>query len=59
MTTQKNTTPRTTPTKPVLTVKADGAVVCNCPSYRAAAAMFGEGFCSHVSQARMASAKGV
>jgi hypothetical protein len=51
----KNNTPAVKQqTKPVVTVKADGQVVCNCRSYRAAAAMYGAGYCSHVAQMRTA-----
>lgn len=59
MTQLQHTTPRTTSTaaKPVVTVKADGQFTCNCQSYRAALAMFGEGTCSHTTAAKLAQAK--
>jgi len=56
MTAVENTTPRTTRTivaaHHTVTIHPDASATCTCSSYRAALAMFGEGYCSHLQQAQ-------
>jgi hypothetical protein len=54
---QSTTSPTTSTSKPTVRVKADGTVTCNCASYRAAFAMFGAGYCTHVRQLQAAQGK--
>jgi len=55
MTTANDTTPRTTRTivtaQHVTKVSTTGEAVCTCPSFKAAKAMYGEGYCRHLRQA--------
>lgn len=56
MSTQNGNTPRTSSTRTIVTaqhtvtIQPDGSATCTCPSFRNSAALFGEGYCSHLRQ---------